>query len=96
MYIKKGDKVEIICGKHKGVRSSVIKAMPSMGKVIVEGVNERTKHIKPAGGEKGSIKRFEYPIDVSNVQLIDPSTNKKTRVKKSFEKEGESPSRCKK
>ena len=84
MYIKKGDKVEIICGKYKGQHSNVTKAMPSMGKVIVEGINQRTKHVKPQRGEKGHIKKFDAPIDVSNVQLIDSSTGKPTRIKKSI------------
>ncbi len=82
MKIKKGDKVIVIAGKDKGKTSVVIKAMPSVGKVILEGVNIAKKHLKPkTQGSKGQIIDVAMPIDVSNVAIADPKTGKPTRVK---------------
>ena len=81
MNIKKDDTVIVISGKDKGKKGKVIKAMPKENKVIVEGVNQIKKHQKPNNANpNGGIVEFEAPIHVSNVMLIDPSTNEPTRV----------------
>lgn len=80
MYIKKGDKVIIIAGKDKGKKGAVTKAIPTEGKVVLEGLNLRKKHLKARkAGQKGQIVDFPVPIDVSNVMLMD-SNGKRTRV----------------
>lgn len=75
LHIKKGDKVKVISGNDKGVVGEVRAVFPAEGKVIVEGVNVRTRHRKEsqaANGRKieGGIIRSEAPIDASNVQLV--------------------------
>lgn len=81
MSIKKGDKVEVLSGKDRGKQGVVLRALPSEGKVIVEGVAVAKKAVKPNGaGQQGGIVDKEMPIDVSNVQLICPECGKRTRV----------------
>ena len=81
MSIKKGDKVEVLSGKDRGKQGVVLRALPSEGKVIVEGVAVAKKAVKPNGaGQQGGIVDKEMPIDASNVQLICPACGKRTRV----------------
>ncbi|MFC1802287.1 50S ribosomal protein L24 [Patescibacteria group bacterium] len=83
MRIKKDDKVIVVSGKDKGKTSNVLKALPCEGKVVVEGVNVKKKHQKPTmKGQKGQIIEKNYPIDVSNVMIVDPKTSKPTRIGK--------------
>lgn len=81
MKIKNGDTVIVLSGDDKGKTGKVIKAMPKENKVVVEGVNVNKKHVKPSqANPKGSIKEINLPINASNVALVDPKTNKATRV----------------
>ena len=81
MYIKKGDKVQVLSGKDRGKQGVVLRALPSEGKVIVEGVAVAKKAVKSNGaGQQGGIVDKEMPIDASNVQLICPECGKRTRV----------------
>jgi len=81
MKIKKGDNVEIIAGKDKGKRGKVTRTVPRAGQVVVEGLNIRKKHTKPRKeGEKGQRIEVAYPLDISNVMLVCPHTDKLTRV----------------
>lgn len=79
--IKKGDQVVVITGRDKGKRGAVI-SMPSERKLIVEGVNIARKHQKPQPmkGVSGGIVEKAMPIDISNVALYNPATNKGDRV----------------
>lgn len=81
MHIKKGDKVIVITGKDKGKTGTVIEALPKRDRVVVEGVNIVKKHQKPTQmNPEGGITESEAAIHVSNVMLLDPKTNKPTRV----------------
>lgn len=81
MHIKKGDKVIVITGKDKGKTGTVIEALPKKDRVVVEGVNIIKKHQKPTQmNPEGGILEREAAIHVSNVMLLDPKTNKPTRV----------------
>ena len=81
MFVKKGDKVKIITGKDKGKEGVVLTAFPKNDRVIVEGVNMVKKHQKPsATAPQGGIVEQEASIHVSNVMVVDPSTNEPTRV----------------
>ena len=81
MYIKKGDKVQVLSGKDRGKQGVVLRALPAENKVVVEGVSVVKKAVKPNGaGQQGGIVDKEMPIDVSNVQLICPECGKRTRV----------------
>jgi large subunit ribosomal protein L24 len=78
--IKKNDQVVVISGRDKGRRGRVIEVMTTTGKVMVEGVNLRKKHVRPnrQRGIAGGIVEREAPIDISNVMLLEGG--KGTRV----------------
>lgn len=80
--VKQGDSVVVVAGKDKGMRGRVLRVDPSADRVVVEGVNVRTKHVKPTqqNPQGGRIKK-EAPIHTSNVMLADPETGKPTRVR---------------
>ena len=85
MKIKKGDHVMVTAGKDKGASGTVIAAYPAINKVLVEGVNMIKKNKKVTnqgvrGAKEGGIVTQEAPIDVSNVQLVDPETKRPARV----------------
>jgi large subunit ribosomal protein L24 len=88
--IKKGDLVQVISGAtqerggDRGKQGRVIEVLVERNRVIVEGVNFVTKHVRigqtQRGTKTGGIETHEAPIHVSNVQLVDPKTKKPTRV----------------
>lgn len=81
MFIKTGDKVRVIAGKDKGKEGSIKKILAAENRVVVEGINKIKKHQKPNNANpNGDVIDTEAPINASNVMLIDPSTNKPTRV----------------
>lgn len=89
MNIRKGDTVEVLSGKDKGKRGEVIKAMPAEGKVVVRGVAMVKKAQRPTQqGQQGGIVEREAAIDVSNVAIVDPQTDKPTRVGYRFNEDG--------
>jgi large subunit ribosomal protein L24 len=79
--IKKGDKVLVITGSDKGKRGEVLRVSPTDNRAIVQGVNLAKHHQKPtqAGGQGGIIS-IEATIHLSNLALIDPKTDKPTKV----------------
>ena len=87
MNFKKGDKVVVISGKSKGTLGTITNVLKD-NKVIVEGANIVKKHVKPNGQAAGSIVEVEAPIDASNVMLVDPNTNKRTRIGHTTDKKG--------
>lgn len=84
--IRKGDTVEIISGlsADKGKRAEVIKVYPDENRVVVQGVNMRTKHQRQVQTQGRTVNpgkvRFEAPIHISNVMLVCPRCSKTTRV----------------
>lgn len=87
MKIRKGDTVVVLTGKYKGRQGEVIAALPSEGKVIVEGVNVAKRHQKPTRAmQQGGIIDKAMPIDVSNVALV--VDGKPTRVGYRFDAQG--------
>ena len=81
MSVKKGDLVEVIAGKDKGKQGHVLRACPSEGKVVVEGVAVVKKAQRPtAANQQGGFVEKEAKIQVSNVMLVCPTCNKPTRV----------------
>ena len=96
MFIKKDDKVVVISGKDKGKEGKVLSAAPKTGKVIVEGVNVASKHMKPKKqGEQGGIIKMETPIYACKVMVVCPKCGKPTRVAHKVEN-GKSVRVCKK
>ena len=93
MKIKKNDHVIVIAGRDKGRTGLVIAAYPDRGKVLVQGVNVVTKNKKISyqgqrGAKEGGITHEEAPIDVSNVQLVDPDSKKAARAGYRFDEDG--------
>ncbi len=83
MKIRKGDNVKVIAGKDKGKTGSVKEAYPKKNMVLVDGVNVKSKHQKARRqGQKGQIVKMSFPINVSNVMIVDPKTGKQSRVGK--------------
>ena len=96
MKIKKGGLVQVITGRtsdadkaasrglkagDKGKQGRVLQVFPETERVLVEGVNRRTHHLRPTqAGGAGGIEQREAPIHVSNVALVDPEDNKPTKV----------------
>jgi large subunit ribosomal protein L24 len=67
MNIKKGDTVKIISGDDKGKTGKVVKAIPAINKIVVEGINVMKKHERSRKqGQKGQVVDIAMPIDVSN------------------------------
>lgn len=81
MKIRKNDNVIVLKGKDKGKTAKVILAIPSEGKVVLEGLNIAKKRIKATrSGKKGQMVEVSMPMHASNVALIDPKTKKPTRI----------------
>lgn len=81
MNIKKGDNVIITKGKDAGKTGKVISAIPKKNKVVLEHLNLFKRHERPRkSGQKGQVVEYAAPINVSNVSLLDPKTNKATRI----------------
>lgn len=81
MKIKKGDRVVVLSGKDRGKEGVVMRALPTAGKVVVEGINTARKHQRPTRmAQQGGIIHKDMPIDVSNVAVISPKDGKATRV----------------
>ena len=81
MNVKKGDTVVVLSGKDKGKQGKVLGTLPADLKVVVEGINMVTCHIKPRKqGETGGIVQREAAMYASKVQVVCPKCSKATRV----------------
>lgn len=81
MKFKKGDEIEIIAGKDKGKRGSILRVLPIAGQIVVEGMNIRKKHVKSRKeGRKGERIEISAPFFVSKAMLVCPHTGKLTRI----------------
>jgi len=82
LKIRKNDTVVVISGKDRTKRGRVIEVLPKEARVRIEGVNKVKRHTKPnpQRNVKGGIVEREDPVHVSNVALIDPKSDKPTRV----------------
>ncbi|WP_228061433.1 50S ribosomal protein L24 [[Phormidium] sp. LEGE 05292] len=89
LHVKKGDTVQVISGKDKGKVGEIIRAIPEESQVVVQGVNIRTKHVKPQQeGESGRIITFEAPIHSSNVMHYSSKQNVASRICYTFNDAG--------
>ena len=85
MNVKKGDTVVVLSGKDKGKQGKVLGTVPGSLKVVVEGINMVTCHVKPRRqGEEGGIMKREAAIYASKVQVVCPKCDKATRVAMEF------------
>ncbi len=96
IHVKKGDTVMVMSGKDKGKKGKVLEVSPKEGKVIVEGVNIVTKHVKPRKqGEQGGIVKAEGPLYACKVMVYCSKCNRATRVGMTVLNEGEKVRSCK-
>lgn len=91
MKLKKGDQVVVLSGNDKGKTGAVEQVLPPTQRVVVAGINLRTKHIKRTSNrQRGGLERAARPMHVSSVALLRPgSKDKPTRVGFSFKKDGQ-------
>lgn len=82
MHIKQGDEVQVLSGNDKGKRGKVLRVLNKEGRILVEGVNVRVKHMQKTqtNPEGGRVER-EMPIQASNVLLWSDKAGKGVRTK---------------
>jgi large subunit ribosomal protein L24 len=79
--IRKGDTVTVIAGAHRGKRGEVLRVLTQTGRAVVQGVNVAKRHTKPRSvGQPGGIVEVEASVHLSNLMLVDPKTDKPTKV----------------
>jgi len=79
--IRKGDTVLVVAGAARGRRGEVLRVLQKQDRAVVQGVNVVKRHTKPRGlGQPGGIVEVEASVHLSNLKLIDPKTDKPTRV----------------
>jgi large subunit ribosomal protein L24 len=97
MRIRKGDTVQVIAGKDKGKTGEVLRTLPYENRVVVQGINLRTRHVKPTQeGETGRIVTEEASLHASNVMLYSTSQHVASRAEIVVEKDGTKKRRLKK
>ena len=97
MKVRKGDQIMVIAGKEKGKKGRVDRVVPSELRVIVEGLNMITRHIRPRPGlrQAGRIQQ-EAPIHVSNVVVICSKCNQPVRTRVHYLEDGKKVRQCRK
>ena len=79
--LKTGDQVLVLAGKDAGKKGKVLQVFPKQNRIVVDGVNSMTKNVRSRQTkETGQRVQFNGPIHVSNVMLIDPKSDKPTRL----------------
>jgi large subunit ribosomal protein L24 len=78
--IKRGDTVQVISGKDKGVKGEILRVLREERRVVVKGANICVRHKKPSASDPGGLIKAEKSIHASNVMLIDSKDDKPTRV----------------
>lgn len=96
LHVKKGDKVLVLSGKDKGKKGKVLTALPTDGKVVVEGVNIVKKHARASKNVQAGIHEQEAPINSAKVMVVCPNCQKATRIAKKVLKDGSRSRACKK
>jgi large subunit ribosomal protein L24 len=88
MKIRKGDRVKVITGRSKGKVGDVLRVLVTEQRVVVSGVNMIKRHTKPGRTDAGGIVEREAAIHVSNVAILDPKSEKPTKVGFKFLEDG--------
>ena len=97
VHVKTGDTVVVLNGKERGKRGKILAVSPKEGKVIIEGVNKVSKHVKPRRmGEAGGIVKAEAAMYACKVQIVCPHCDKPTRVAHKINEDGTKSRICKK
>lgn len=80
-HVRKGDTVMVVAGKERGKKGKVLRVIPEKGRVVIERINMIKKHQRPTQKiRQGGIIEREGSIHLSNVMLVDPGSDKPTRV----------------
>src|SRR5690606_1243596 len=79
--LRVGDEVQVIAGNNKGLKGKILKMDVESGRVIVEGVNLRKRHMRATPQTTGGIVEIPAPLAISNVMPLDPKTGQPTRVR---------------
>ncbi len=96
VHVRTGDIVLVRSGKDRKKRGKVLAVSPKEGKVMVEGINIVSKHVKPRrAGEEGGIVKTEGAIYACKVQLVCPKCDKPTRISHGFGDDGKKNRVCK-
>lgn len=96
VHVRTGDIVLVRSGKDRKKRGKVLAVSPKEGKVMVEGINIVSKHVKPRrAGEEGGIVKTEGAIYACKVQLVCPKCDKPTRISHRFSDDGKKSRICK-
>lgn len=91
MKIKTGDNVRVLTGKDKGKQGTVLQVFPQLERVVVEGINLMTKHLRKQANRPGQKIEFPAPLHASNVQVVSPKSGVSGRIGyKRIDKEGKS------
>ncbi len=89
LHLKKDDTVFVLSGNDKGKKARVLEVFPNQSKVIVEGVNMVTKHVKPSTqSPEGGRNEQEAPIHISNLMVVDSSSGDPTRIGRKVDEQG--------
>lgn len=95
VHVKKDDVVQVISGTEKGKKGKVLSAQPDKGTIIVEGVNRRTKHVKPKNRyQQGGIIHQETPIYACKVMLVCENCGRPTRIQREILEDGSKVRKC--
>ncbi|MXW18494.1 MAG: 50S ribosomal protein L24 [Gemmatimonadetes bacterium] len=87
--IARGDRVRVIRGNHRDAEGTVLRMLRKTDQVVIQGVNMRKRHSRPTqANPEGGIITFEAPIHISNVMLIDPSSDEASRIRIRVEPDG--------
>jgi large subunit ribosomal protein L24 len=79
----------VIAGSDKGKTGKILKILKKERRVVVEGLNKKTKHVKGRDGQPGEIVLFSAPFDISNIAIVDPKTKKPSRIGYRIDASGE-------
>ena len=80
-HVRKGDTVVVVAGKERGKRGRVLRVIPEKSRVVIERINMIKKHQRPTQKlRQGGIIEREGSIHLSNVMLVDPTSDKPTRI----------------
>jgi large subunit ribosomal protein L24 len=88
IHVRRGDKVKVIRGNHAGQEGTIVRVLPDVNRVVIEGINVRKHHKRPTqDNPDGGIASYEEPIHASNVMLLD-SSGDPTRIRKHIDNDG--------
>lgn len=80
MKFKKGDTIKVTAGKDNGKTGTIVRVIPALNQVVVDGINLYKKHVRPQGNEKGGLVDLPRPLYTAKIQLVCPNCKTVTRI----------------